>query len=217
MIALLRYALLKGVREKYLVLILFGQSVMIGASLLGAGTISILKGHGANEFTLYHVSAAQQATEIAWFAAAAASLTAGVAAFTLFRAEIENHSIGFFVLATRPIVIAATTALCGAVIGVGSFAVTILVTALLTASVTAQLGMIGALAIVLCLFGGALAMFLGAFSADFGMLIPFGIVSEAASVVLLNARSATMAAAALVISLILIAASSPLLERRCTG
>jgi hypothetical protein len=217
MIALLRYALLKGFREKYLIPILFGQSVMIGASLLGTGAIAILKGHGGHAVALYPGSAAQQATEIAYVAAALAALTAGVAAFTFFREEIENHSIGFFVLATRPMAIAAATTLCGALIGVGSFAATIVVAALLTANITAQLGTIGALTIVLCLFGAALAMFLGAFSSDFGILIPFGVVTVAASGFLLNTRTATMSAAALVISVILMAASSPLLERRCAG
>jgi hypothetical protein len=217
MIALLRYALLKGFREKSLIPILFGQSVMIGASLLGTGTIAILKGHSRYAVALYPGSAAQQATEIAYVAAALAALTAGVAAFTLFREEIENHSIGFFVLATRPMAIVAAATLCGALIGIGSFAAAIAVTALLTFNITMQLGMIGALTIVLCFFGGALAVFLGAFSADFGMLIPFGAVTVAASVFLLNTRTATMSAAALVISVILMAASSPLLERRCAG
>jgi hypothetical protein len=216
-IALLRYALLKGFREKYLVPILCGQSVMIGASLLGTRTIAILKGHGGRAIALYPGSAAQQATEIAYVAAALAALTAGVAAFTLFREEIENHSIGFFVLATRPMTIAATATLCGALIGAGSFAAAIAVTALLTFNISVQVGTIGALTIVLCLFGAALAVFLGAFSADFGMLIPFGIVTVVASVFLLNTRTATMSAAALVLSLILMAASAPLLERRCAG
>lgn len=217
MIALLRYALLKGFREKSLIPILFGQSVMIGASLLGTGTIATLKGHSRYAVALYPGSAAQQATEIAYVAAALAALTAGVAAFTLFRAEIENHSIGFFVLAARPMTIAAATTLCGALIGVGSFAATIVVASLLTANITAQLGTIGALTIVLCLFGGALAVFLGTLSADFGMLLPFGAVSVAASVALLNARTATMSAAGLAIAVILMAASAPLLERRCAG
>ena len=215
MIALLRYALLKGFRERSLLPILFGQSVMIGASLLGTRTLAILKGRAA--YPLYAGSVAQQVTEIAYVAAALAALTAGVAAFTLFRAEIENHSIGFFVLAARPMTIAAATTLCGALIGIGSFAAAIAVTALLTLNITVQLGVIGCLTIALCLFGGALAVFLGAFSADFGMLIPFGVVSTTASIVLLNARTATMSAAALVISVILMAASSPLLERRCAG
>lgn len=214
MIALLRYAFLKNLRDGSLAAFILGPVIMLTAPLLGAA----LFGEGGPRFPArmdWTMSAARNAAMMAPATVFIAALFASLAGFWSLRSEIISKSIGTFVLAVRPLKIQIAAMLFGAgaafagYIGTG-LALSVLLNALPPNPLRLILD-----AAILCLLGAAAGFLAVIFSAEPWAIIPLFVGGVAIIPSLAKMRGPLPELTAVALTLICISISVFFLERRC--
>jgi hypothetical protein len=217
MITLLRYAFVKGFRDHSLLPVLLGPLVMMASPILGVGIFESMRGRGGFPFAFYKGSTAPQIAAITLIAAGVAILAGGIAAFLSFRSEIMSHSIGFLVLARRPVEIVAAAAIAGTLVGVTSFAGCVAAIALLMGGISHGVLFVFAMTAVGSLVISSAGILLVSISFDTGMILPLAAVAIPVAIFVLDSHDAIRSAWAGAAALVLALAASFVLERRCAG
>jgi hypothetical protein len=212
MMALLRYALLKSAREKFLAALLVAPAVMLVAPFLGGLAAAALMGPGSalrpKDFGTTH-----WAGMMATVGAVISSLSAGVGGFWIFRREMANHSLGSFALAARPHAIALAATIYGTAAGMASFLILAGCTSILTGHLPPH-ATVFLFALVSSLAASALGAALITVSSETTMLVP--VYAGSLVIAMLVATKGTIfLLAALAASVLFAAASSMLMRRRC--
>lgn len=205
--ALLRYAIVKGLREKDLFAVLFGPMMLAGSVAGGFMVHAFVTGDRLNMDNL-----TTNAFEIGTLTSV---LAGGFAAFRAFRKELADRSVASLVLASRPSVIVLTAIAYGVASGIIALTLAFLTISAVTFafSFPATLFLLGCFAI---LVASAAAITGCSISPDPGILVPELIVVFPLSVAIGMQKTPALAAGAvMVLALPLIA--SALVERRCAA
>ncbi len=214
MIAILRYAFLKNLRDGSLAAFVLGPIIMLAAPLLGM--VAFNKGGLADALSMDpRSSAARSAMVLAPVAMFIAAGFAALAGFWGFRSEVASRSMGSFVLAARPATIQTALTLFGA-----------------AAAFVAYLGMSASLfaltnalppdpwrlafdAAIMCLCGASIGALVVTVSSEPWAMVPVYVCGILLVPWLIKTRGAVPELIALGLSIIFVTASTFLLERRC--
>lgn len=214
MIAILRYALLKNMRDGSLAAFFLGPIVMLSAPLVGVAAFT-------KDLRVYPLSispqwtAARSAAEMTIPMLFLAAFFATLAGFWGFRGEIVSRSMGSLVLALRPIQIQAATMLFGAVAGFAGFlGAGLSLFALMDALPPHPLRLL-LNAAVLCLFGSAAGSLIVSFSSEPWAILPLYIGMIVVVPWLIKAPSVMALLIGLIMTVVCVALSALVLERRC--
>lgn len=214
MIALLRYAFLKNMRDGSLAAFVLGPMVMLTASLVGVAAFT-------KDLRVYPLSISPQWTAARSAAAISlpmlfiAALFASLAGFWGFRGEIVSRSMGSLVLALRPMKIQAATMLFGAFAGFAGFLGTSLsLFALMDALPPHPLRLL-LNAAVLCLLGSAAGSLIVSFSSEPWAILPLYVGGIVVVPWLIKTRSVMPLLIGLIMTVVCVAVSALFLERRC--
>ena len=214
MMAVLRYALLKSMRDGSLVAFALGPVIMVGAAVLGIALFA----RGTHTYPLTITpewSAARTAAEIAPVNMFIGAVFACLAGFWSFRGEVVSKSMGAFILAVRPISIQTATTIFGATAGFAGYIATSVVLLALTASLPPHPIQLAVETAFLCLCaaaGGSLAVTI---STEAWAIIPLYLSGVIAMPWLIKARGFLPILIAVVLTMAFIATSTLLLRRRC--
>lgn len=215
MIALLRYAILKSAREKFLFALLLAPSVILLSPLLAISAVSLAKGQAAYPMSfdarISPAAAARMGGEIAM---AMASLAAGAGGFWIFRREMANRSVSFFLLAARPQAVAFAATIYGFLAGMTASLIVMSGLAALTLHWPAS-GRAFLIAMVSSLATSAMGTLLVTISSEESMLLPVFGGSCVIAVSLMSAKTPAALPAAVVAILLFAVSSSLLLRWRC--
>lgn len=216
MIALLRYAVLRSSRESLLYALLFGPSAMLTSPILVTATYLFLTGHGIYPMSMTSLTPAANARLVGEIGRFLCSLSAGFAGFAIFRQEMANRSLGFFLLAVRPRAIILAATIYGVIAALAGLLLLVAGVAALTAAwppyTPALLGTLICSAVV----SGALGALIASISPDPTMLVATAVGSLAVTMVLERWPTPPTMVLFLATGGILIAVSSTILRRRCT-
>ena len=216
MSALLRYAFMRGMRENFLLPLLFFPAASSATPLLAIGVYNLIKGQGTWPLSLArNLSAANSVQILTQSALIAAATMAGTGAFWVFRSEMTGRSIGLFALARRAGVVAATSTLFGTVAGVVAYGLNVAVLALLTGATAGRGGALTASVLLLSIFGSALGTLLVAVSQDLSMLIPVYAITTLAGVRLVDHPSVALSLTVIAAAAVVILAAPFFWRRRC--
>jgi hypothetical protein len=214
--ALLRYAVMRGMRENFLLPLLFFPAVMCAAPLLAGSFYAFQQGRFTWPLSIARdISPAASAQVLTSAALLAAAAMAGTGAFWVFRSEMTGRSIGLFALARRPGLVAATSTVFGTVAGVGCFGITVAVIALLTESTALRGGALFAAVALACALASALGTLLVAVSHDLSMLIPVYVINALAGVWLVDYPSIVLSVSVVAATALLSVAAPFFWRRRC--
>ena len=214
--ALMRYVLMKGMRDQIIMPLLFGPSLLFVSPLLVSGIVRFFQGGDAWPVRLPgSTSPAETAHILTLPAMMFGTVVAGVAAFWIFRTEISGRTVGFFLLAQPAIVPVSVTMLFGTVMGTLSSAIGVVLISLLTGSpVPMGPAKIAAGAVAIA-FAAALGTLSVGISAQLGILLPATVASIVATAYLLDTESALLAAAAIGGALAVTFVAAFVWRRRC--
>ncbi len=215
MIAILHYALLKGMRDKSTVIFLLTPITMATASLLG-----VVAASGHPTFPLYYSlewTPAQNAYQVAFISTMCAVCFASLSGFWMFRSEVATKAMGSFVLAKRPILIIMAMILYSSAIAVISWVMAMGAARVLTGAQPPNAGRLAAAVVVISVASAAMGAMFVMISAQPQMLIgaycgsclflPFLVMeSNRPKVMMLAVVTAALSASI----------ATFLLERRCT-
>jgi hypothetical protein len=216
MTALLRYAILKSMRENLLIAVLISPAVLLASPLLVTAGLDLVEGRATYPFAIVTISPAASSELLIAIAVAVSSLAAGAGSFWIFRPEAANRSIGFFLLAARPRAIALTATIYGACAGIASYLLALACVVVLTSHLHSHGWMFFSFVVVNSLFASALGTALVGISPEVTMLVPGYAGSMAVSFLLLNTKGPMVILVLTVAgALLLITAASMLVRRRC--
>lgn len=215
MIAILRYAFLKSLRDRSLPVFFAAPAVVTTTVLLGTTLAHRLT------YPLYWIrewSPTQNAELAATMATLLAVAFASMAAFWTFRPEVSSRAIGSFLMGTRPISIAAALILFAAITGMGAWLADIGVIAVLAGAVPRHLALLALLELILSFTAASVGALAVTISAQPAMII----WAFAGSTVFIpwlasDKKTVTAMAVAVVVSILCTAMSAFLLERRCAA
>jgi hypothetical protein len=214
MMAVLRYALLKSMRDGSLVAFTLGPVIMIGSALLGVALFT--EGAHALPLTISpQWSAARTAAEIAPVNMFVGALFACLAGFWGFRGEVVSKSMGTFLLAVRPLTIQTAATIFGAAAGFAGYIANSIALLALTAALPPHPVRMAIETAILCLCaaaGGSLAVTI---SSEAWAIIPVYLCGVLAVPWLIKAHGILPILIALVLTMTFIATSTFLLKRRC--
>jgi len=215
-IAILRYAFLKSLRDQSLPVFLAAPTFVNTTVLLGTALAHRL----ANPISLnWGWWSATQNVELAGtLATVFAVVFASMAAFWTFRPEVSSRAIASFMMGTRPISIAAALILFATIIGIGAWLADIGVIAVLTGTVPRHFAQLALFELILSFTAASIGALAVMISAQPAMII----WAFAGSVVFMpwlasDKKTLTAMAVAIVVSILCTAMSAFLLERRCAA
>jgi hypothetical protein len=218
-IALLRYAILKSLRDGTLAALLLAPAVMVLAPLLGVSAFHAIRGQGTYPLELDpNMPPAATAMGISLAGAIISTLGSGLAAFWLFRREVATHTLGSLMLAARSRTIVLSAVAYAATGGIGAFLFCVLMVLLFTLHLPSEGLTILLLAACSSLLASATGVLLLTFSSDRSMLAPLGATSIFVAFLTFQLRSvpAGIAVAAVAFAgIVLFSVAAVLLERRC--
>lgn len=218
MIALLRYAILKGMRDRLLPILLLGSPILAAAAL-----ISLALSEGQLHYPL-SVRLDSLGDPARLFALTFASLTA----FWAFRSEVATRAINSFVMASRPVHIVVALILYGTVTGIAVWLGAIVTAAALTTELPVNLTWFAIETVIASLFGasiGALAvtispqptMLVWAICATLGLPVVLLFDAQRGELVFEVTTRARYLTSELVVSILCLGIGTFLLERRCAS
>ena len=216
MSAFVRYALLKSRRDDFLLPIVLGPVVLLGAPMIGLMVRTLILRHHAFPVEIPGSTGAHSLM-LPYFAAVLASGAAGAASFWLFRDEIAHQSLAAFLMAVHPGRIVGAAILYGTVCAAASFAATY---AVLTVMFERGLPFLIPLLCTVAgsVVAGAIGIAIVTRYSDPGLTLPVVIVSILAAGILVSTRDSTATLAVMTAIAALSAVSASLLmERRCAG
>jgi hypothetical protein len=211
-IAILRYAFLKNMRDGSLAAFVLGPIIMLTAPLLGSAAFN--KGPAYPMTMDPHMSAARNAAMMAPAAVFIAALFAALAGFWSFRGEIVSRSMGSFVLAVRPVKIQIAAMLFGATAAFAGYLGTSASLFTLMNALPPHPARLVIDAAILCLFGSAGGSLAVIISSEPWAIIPL-FVAIAVMPWLVKARGGLPELTGLALTIICVAVSTFFLERRC--
>ena len=214
MIALLRYLAIKGVRERYIQMLLAAPAVLSVMPLLVTGVYNVVRGRAVWPLTLgWGMKPDVSGNMLAIVALLCSVIIASIAAFWVFRSEMTGHTIGFFILAQPRSTPPLSAIVVASVLGAGSYLVTILLLGLLTGSLPTTGWALAPAALCGILLAASATTFLVGLSAELHVLTPAISFAVAAVICILKFASVTLtlAIAALAIGFAL---GAPLTWRR---
>ena len=216
--ALLRYALMKGMRESFVYPLLFGPAVFFSTPLITRGLYEVIRGRGTWPLSIaINLTPAGSVEILTPVALIFSAIIAGAGAFWIFRSEMTGRTIGFFVLARRPAIVAATATLFGAVAGVCAFAFAVGMLALLTGSVATRVVDYSAAMVIVAIASSALGTLAVAVSQDTSMLFPVFGMATVAGVSLADRPSVPLYVSVIAVAVIASVAAPFLWRRRCAA
>ena len=219
MTALLRYAILKSLRDGTLAALLIAPAVMVLAPLLGVSAFHAIRGQGTYPLELDpNMPPAATATGIATVGAIISTLASGLAAFWLFRREVATRTLGSLMLAARSRTIALSAVTYAAAGGIGAFLLCVSAIFLFTMHLPSKGITLLLIAAGSCLVAGATGVLLLTFSPDRSMVAPVGAGSLLVAFLTFQLRSASAGAAFVAVAAtcaVLFSVAAILLERRC--
>lgn len=206
--ALLRFALIKTLRERSLIALLAGPLVLIGSPMVSLHVVAQMPGH---HFRI---------DEPARLAFAVASATgaiamAGAAAFWIFRREIADRSLGIVFLASRDAIrVCATGVLFACMVAVASY---IPMAGLLLAFGVGASDVASASRLLMkgSPLAATLGIFIASISTSVGNLLLVTLLAIPILSLVVQARAASFYTTLAIVALVLIPISSRLMERRC--
>ena len=214
MIALLRYLAIKGVRERYVQMLLAGPAVLSVMPLLVTAMYNVGRGQEVWPLTLgWGMKPEVSASMLAIVALVCSVIIASIAAFWVFRSEMTGHTIGFFILAQPRSTPPLSAIVAASALGAGSYLITIPVLGLLTGSLLTTGWDIAPAALCGILLAASLTTFLVGLSAEVHVLTPAIVIAVTAvtSILKFGSLRLTLATAALAIGFAL---GAPLTWRR---
>lgn len=220
MIALLRYLVMKSMRDNTLAALISAPLVMVIAPLLVVWLFQTLSGGWSFPLVIdSRVTPVESGAVMLEVITHLSILASGLSGFWVLRGEIANASIGSFLLASRGRSMAAAATIYAALGAFAAFLLSWGLTSLLTAHVP---GGIATLPIVLaaCFLGAAAGVLMVTISAERSMLVLAGAAAILISVPMARSQSVrelVVIAGVAIAGLFLILISSHLLERRCAS
>ena len=220
MIAILHYLSLKTFRDRSAVTLLLFPAVALGAPLLVVAAFELIRGRGVYPLTFDSRIPPKAMAEMLMTSGSMGSVfVAGLAAFWFLRSEVANRSIGSLVLATRPFLVALSSALYGATVGFMAFLLVICNTKILIGQIVPDWRAMMLVTAGCSLVAGALGFVALTISSDTSMLVPV----MASTMFLMGSGREVGAPAPQVVAWsiaafpILLLFASALLERRCAA
>jgi len=213
-IALLRYAWLKSVRDSSLMAFVLVPMFAPAAALCGA---TLGKGWHYPMFMEVRYTPQQNAELAVTLGMAGAMFFAAIAAFWIFRPELATHSIGSLAIAARPFRLVAVPALYGGLIGILAFIGSVGIVCLLTAAVPSHLASMALRLIAATLAAGAAGVMAVTISAQPPMIIGACLASAALTPVIDKPASWLQIPVAIAAIAICISIAAFLMERRCAS
>ena len=206
--ALLRYLLLKSLRDSSLVAFVITPALVPAAALIGV----TVDRHFTYPFYMNpHYRAVDNAVLASTISMAMAVAFAGIAAFWVLRSEIASRSVNAFVFGLPPSRIALTLVLFGAGIGLAGWLGGLAVSCVLTGAVPPNLLLLALKSVVAFVAGSAVGAFAVAVSPQPAMIVS----TYAAAALFITGGGGQQMALAIVISIVFAALAAVLLERRC--
>ncbi|HYS52826.1 MAG TPA: hypothetical protein VER58_03550 [Thermoanaerobaculia bacterium] len=214
MIALLRYAYLKSVRDGSLIAFLLPATLV---SLSGLSGVTLSQGHRPHYpfFLNVQFSPVQNATLAAQIAIAVSVLFAVIPAFWTFRPEISSRSIGSFFFATRPLTVALALILFAAAVGLAGWIVSMAVIGVLTTALPTHMALMALKVAAGCLAASAIGALVVTISPQPGAIVISYVGCIALVPWIEKSKSSLQLIAAVAASIVCAALSAYLLERRC--
>ncbi|HUP61046.1 MAG TPA: hypothetical protein VNA69_11565 [Thermoanaerobaculia bacterium] len=214
--ALLRYAVVKSLRDHLLAGLLLAPLVLTVSPMLGVAAIGAVRG---DSFYPFHIPAATPAATGSIFATVTAivsAFVAGVGAFWIFRSEIASRAVNFFFLARHPRAVSGASTVYGFAAGMLAYGAARVSVAALTASPQpAAKELLTVTATIL--IGSSLGSLLVAISAEPAILVPVYAGVMISSISLLESADLQRIAVAVAFALALIQAAPIVLRRRCAS
>ena len=219
MIAMLRYAYLKSLRDSSLIAfivfpIMFPLAAMVGITL----DLTLTKGHPV--YPMYmnvHFTPQQNAALAGQITSAICVLFTVITAFWTFRSEIATRSVGSFLFATRPITLALALVFFAAGIGLAGWIGAMAMIGVLTTAFPAQLALMALKVVAGTLAAGALGTLVVTISPNPGMIIGAYLLCAAAVIWAEKSKSSSQLIAAVAVAIVCAALAAFLLERRCAS
>lgn len=213
--ALIRYAGLKTTRERFMLSLIFVPLVFIGTSVAFLLVSAIVLQNGQYPIFLARTASWTIVNVLVTIAAVGTSLCAAMAAFWIFRQEIEDHSISAFVLATRPLFLSITASAYGTLTGIVSFIILLPLLWIVIGTFPSGLITTLLLVIVSVMLTSTCAATFASKSSDYGMLLPIMLTVPITAEIMRVNIPTIIAASVACTALPLVAAK--LLERRCAA
>ena len=209
--ALLRYAIVKGIREKHLIAVVFGPAILIGTVGIGFIVRSLVTGHAFGDTTIVE----KLGSALIEVGALSAVIAGGGGTFRVFRKELADRSVASLVLASRPSMIVLAAMIYGVTSGVIALVLALLTAGAVTFSSAFPLPMFlyGCFAIIVAT---AAAIAACSISPDPAVLVPSLIIMLPLSVSIEMQKMPALIAGA-VILFVLPPIASFLVERRCAA
>lgn len=217
MIPLLRYAFLRSSRESLLYSLLFGPGVMLISPLLVIAVFLFFRGQATYPMSLDDNLTPEETARLAGeIGRILCVLSASFASFLIFRQELANRSLGFFLLAirSRSVVLAATV--YGVLAGFSGLLVLVVGVAALTAHWPPVTPALFASLIVSTVAAAALGAAVAAISPEQSMAVAAAAGSLLFAMILEKWRTPVLLLLILITGVLLIEGASAILRRRCT-
>ena len=217
MIAMLRYAYIKGLRDSSLIAfviipMLFPLAAMSGITL----DLKLTKGHPIYPMVMdVHFTPEQNAKMAGQFTSGICVLFAVITAFWTFRTEIATRSVGSFLFATRPLTLALALVLFAAAIGLAGWIGGMAVIGILTTALPPHLAMLAVKVVAGTLAASAFGTLIVTISPNPGMIIGAYVGCVFATIWIENSKSSSQMIAAIAVAIVCAALAAFLLERRC--
>lgn len=214
MIALLRYLVLKTVRDGSLVIFLATPAVMLSSALIGATLIQGVR------YPLYfdtQMSALENARLGASISIVSAIFFATLAAFWTLRPETASRSIGSFVFAARPLTIVFTLTLFATVVGMLSWLPALVVVRAFVSVLPLHLMSLFVKLVVGCMVLSSTGACVLMISTEPATIVGPYILCVLMMALLNDTSTVVQLAAAAILVVISIPLATILLERRCAA
>lgn len=213
MIALLRYAYLKGLRDSSLFAFILIPMMFPVAALVG-----VTLGKGRLLYPLYmnaQFSPQQNATLAGQITTGICVLFTVITAFWTFRSEIATRSVGSFLLAARPLKLSLALILFAAAIGLAGWIGGMAMIGVLTTAMPPHLALLALKVAAGTLAASALGTLVVTISPNPGMILGAYLVCIISIVWVEKSTSLSQLIGAVAIAIVCAALAAFLLERRC--
>jgi hypothetical protein len=212
-IALLRYAYLKGLRDSSLFAFILIPMMFPVAALVG-----VTLGKGRLLYLLYmnaQFSPQQNATLAGQITTGICVLFTVITAFWTFRSEIATRSVGSFLLAARPLKLSLALILFAAAIGLAGWIGGMAMIGVLTTAMPPHLALLALKVAAGTLAASALGTLVVTISPNPGMILGAYLVCIISIVWVEKSTSLSQLIGAVAIAIVCAALAAFLLERRC--
>jgi hypothetical protein len=213
--ALLRYAFVKSSREHLLFGLLLAPMVMTTVPMLGIGLLLAVRGQGLFPLHFPEYSPESTAGFLGICAVVLSAIVAAVGAFSIFRSEVANRTVGLFFLAKYPRAVSLASTVYGLLAGVASYVLASAGIRVLTDSPPPGDRSELLIAVIAAMAGSALGSALVAISPEMIVLVPAYAGAILVAIVLLDSTDMRSFIIIPAIAVVLTAFAPILLRRRC--